>query len=194
MAAILAFIPVVIDIAAPPLKISIGNVAAKNIRIVLLIFKDYIVLCNFLCKLAVSPALAALGAFPILDITLMFVGSVSAGRLDSVVVDNNIVAGVGVLAQLVGLVAGLNANAAVFAVNIAAVTFAVDGSFNCAAGFSVNMVVGVHIAIGKATGGADSRRLTVCRAAGVRADIGAFSTSRTLLSMIDSVTFGEFYP
>ena len=160
----------------------------------LLIGNDGVSLCDFHSKCAVCPALAAFAAFPILDIALMLVFAVGAGRFGASMVYNYAAVGVGVLAQLVCLVAGLKQNTAVCTVDIAAVTGCADGGFNCIARLTICMVVGIYIAIGKAAGGADRRRLAVCRAAGVRADIGAFSTSRTVLSMIDSVTCGEFYP
>ena len=185
----------VIDIAAPPLKVCVCNIVAENsLFIVLLIGNDGVSLCDFHSKCAVCPALAAFAAFPILDIALMLVFAVGAGRFGAGMVYNYAAVGVGVLAQLVCLVADLKQNTAVCTVDIAAVTGCADGGFNCIARLTICMVVGIYIAIGKAAGGADRRRLAVCRAAGVRADIGAFSTSRTVLSMIDSVTCGEFYP
>ena len=185
----------VIDIAAPPLKVCVCNIVAENsLFIVLLIGNDGVSLCDFHSKCAVCPALAAFAAFPILDIALMLVFAVGAGRFGAGMVYNYAAVGVGVLAQLVCLVADLKQNTAVCTVDIAAVTGCADGGFNCIARLTICMVVGIYIAIGKAAGGADRRRLAVCRAAGVCADIGAFFTSRTLLSMIDSVTFGEFYP
>ena len=195
MTAELAFLPVVVYIAPPLLKVCVWNIAADNIlSIVLLIGNDGVSLCDFHSKCAVCPALAAFAAFPILDIALMLVFAVGAGRFGAGMVYNYAAVGVGVLAQLVCLVADLKQNTAVCTVDIAAVTGCADGGFNCIARLTICMVVGIYIAIGKAAGGADRRRLAVCRAAGVCADIGAFFTSRTLLSMIDSVTFGEFYP
>ena len=191
----LAFLPVVVYIAPPLLKVCVCNIVAENsLFIVLLIGNDGVSLCDFHSKCAVCPALAAFAAFPILDIALMLVFAVGAGRFGAGMVYNYAAVGVGVLAQLVCLVADLKQNTAVCTVDIAAVTGCADGGFNCIARLTICMVVGIYIAIGKAAGGADRRRLAVCRAAGVCADIGAFFTSRTLLSMIDSVTCGEFYP
>ena len=88
------------------------------------------------------------------------------------------------LTKLIGLVAGLDENAAVCTVDIAAVTFAVDGGIDCIAGLFYQMIVGVGFTVGKTAGGADRRRHAVCRAAGVRAGILSGVANDAFLSMI----------
>ena len=195
-AAELAFLPVVVYIAPPLLKVCICNILVKNIYIYIVLLKRShgVGLCDFLGKSTVAPTLAALGAFPILDIAFVLVCALGAGCLDCIVMNKYAAVGVGVSAELIGLVAGLKKCAAISAIDIAAVAGRSDGSFNCVAGFSVNMVVGVNIAVGQTAGFTYCLVLAACSAACVSADIGAFSTSRTVLSMIDSVTCGEFYP
>ena len=184
----------VVDITAPLHEGGVCGLSDDILYIVLLICDNGIGLCDLARKCAVGPALAAFAAFPVLDIALMLVGSIDAGRLDGIVMDNDIGAGVCVLTKLIGLVAGLDESAAVFAVDIAAVAFAVDGGIDCIAGLFYQMIVGVGFTVGKAAGSADSRRLAVCRAAGVRAGILSGVANDAFLSMICRALNGELYP
>ena len=184
IAAEFTLFPVVVDIASPLHECGVCGLSDDILYIVLLICDNGIGLCDLARKCAVGPALAAFAAFPVLDIALMLVDSVDAGRLDGIVMDNDIGAGVCVLTKLIGLVAGLDENAAVCAVDIAAVAFAVDGGIDCIAGLFYQMIVGVGFTVGKAAGSADSRRLAVCRAAGVRAGILSGVANDAFLSMI----------
>ena len=193
-AAELAFLPVEVYIAPPLLKVCICNFIVKNTYIVLLKRSHGVGLCDFLGKSTVAPTLAALGAFPILDIAFVLVCAIGAGCLDCIVMNKYAAVGVGVSAELIGLVAGLKKCAAVSAIDIAAVAGRSDGSFNCVAGFSVNMVVGVNIAVGQTAGFTYCLVLAACSAACVSADICSRSANIALLCMENGFTFGELYP
>ena len=193
-AAELALVPMTVDIPVLLLQGGICNFIVINTYIVLLKCSHGVGLCDFLGKSTVAPTLVALDAFPILDIAFVLVCAIGAGCLDCIVMNKYAAVGVGVSAELIGLVAGLNENVAVFAKNIAAVAGISDGSFNCAAGFSVNMVVGVNIAVGQTAGFTYCPVLAACSAACVSADICSRSANIALLCMVNGFTFGELYP